>query len=222
MIDYSGPLKAAKTKHPPLPIPDEHQCTGQTKRRINKNSRSLVSQMDNSAETQHVDEDGSARRVLQKHNRISPSCRTVTRVGVYAFGEECEGLFLTHLPGNCLPFWRTTPSLLCAMLTIESRPVFRKGHAYQTSDTINPQLAHYSWLRPQGHRAGLPINTPFPFFPFSCPCIPSSSHDGWWRRDSRINPFCWGEMGVVGTSSHCCALESMQPMGGFISCMFPN
>lgn len=45
------------------------------------------------------------------------SCRNTTPAAT----EECEGLFLTHLPGDCLPSWRTTPSLLCAMLTIETR-----------------------------------------------------------------------------------------------------
>lgn len=175
----------------PRPVPDEHQCTGQTKRRTNKNFRRLVQQW---RKKQRVHEDGSGT-YSPAEARPRPPPRNARVCSWLIFPGTVFPLEEQHLP-FFVRCWQLRPG-----------PVFRKGHAYQTSDTINPPLAHYFWLRPQGHRAGLPKNTPFPF---SCPRIPTLSHDDWWRHHSRINPLCWGEKGVVGigdngVSNQCCA-----------------
>lgn len=172
-----------------------------------------------------------ARSVLQKHDPMS------VFVQRWAFatagGEECKGLFLTHLPGDRLPFWRTTHSLLCVRLTIETRaPCSERPHIPDLGHNKSPTgslfliAATRSASRPS-YKPPLPVLLVL----VSRPHL----HDDWWRQpeggdtsssSTRIVPVllrqvgsCWnpGQWSVVPL-----LCSQTNGMGGFISCMFPN
>lgn len=172
-----------------------------------------------------------ARSVLQKHDPMSVF---VQRWAFAVAGsEECRGLFLTHLPGDRLPFWRTTHSLLCVRLTIETRaPCSERLHIPDLGHNKSPTGSLF--LIAATRSAGRPsYKHPLPVLLVlvSRPHL----HDDWWRQpevgdtsssSTRIAPVllrrvgsCWnpGQWSVVPL-----LCSQTNGMGGFISCMFPN
>lgn len=207
------------------------ECTQQELHQTIKAS-SIVSNGQQWRKKQWVDEDG-LEHVVSCRN-VTP-CQCLCReewAFAMAGGEECRGLFLTHLPGDRLPFWRTTHSLLCVRLTIETRaPCSERPHIPDLGHNKSPTgslfliAATRSASRPS-YKHPLPVLLVL----VSRPHL----HDDWWRQpevgdtsssSTRIAPVllrrdgsCWnlGQWSVVPL-----LCSQMNGMGGFISWMFP-
>lgn len=122
-----------------------------------------------------------------------------------AGGEECKGLFLTHLPGDRLPFWRTTHSLLCVQLTIETQAPYSErphipdlGHNKSPTGSLFLIAATRSASRPS-YKHPLPVLLVL----VSRPHL----HDDWWRQP---------EVGDTSSSSTRIAPVLLRRVGSFL------
>ncbi len=140
----------------------------------------LMSQMDNSGGKNNMDGDWS-KHVASCRNMTPCQCLCgVQHAFAWAGSEECKSLFLTHLPGDCLNFWRTTSSLLCVRLTIETqapcseRPSIPDlGHNKSPTGSLFLIAATRSASRPSYKHPLLVV-----LVLISWPHL----HDEWWRQ----------------------------------------